>query len=68
MGNYISYNDSKNINDNNYVFDITDENSKTKKIYFNKKSKIKELDNLMNACKELIAKGAFQTDEHGIIL
>ena len=54
--NHIFYNVSENINGNNYVFDITDENNEIKKICFNNKSKIKELNNLMNACNDLIAK------------
>ena len=66
--NHIFYNVSENINGNNYVFDITDENNEIKKIYFNNKSKTKELDNLMNACNDLIGKGVFQTDKHGVIL
>lgn len=68
MGNHISYNESKDIKGDKYVFEITNKENKTEKIYFNKKSKMKELDNLISACNDLIAKQILKTNEDGLIL
>ena len=61
-------NKNEKIDNDKYVFDIKNEDNKSEKIHFNKKSKKKELDNLINIYNELCIKQQSSHDnEHTTI-